>query len=54
MADFPKIKFWAQQNKEKDLKRLKYTLDRGIEIEPNSVDLLVGRALIGEISWQKL
>ena len=35
------------KNKEKDLKRLKYTLDRGIEIEPNSVDLLAGRALIG-------
>ena len=44
---YQKLNFGLSKNKEKDLKRLKYTLDRGIEIEPNSVDLLAGRALIG-------
>ena len=44
---FQKLNFGLSENKEKDLKRLKYTLDRGIEIEPNSVDILAGRALIG-------
>ena len=42
-----KLNFGLSNNKEKDLKRLKYTLDRGIEIEPNSVDMLAARALIG-------
>ncbi len=44
---YQKLNFGLSKNKEKDLKRLKYTLDRGIEIEPNSVDILAGRALIG-------
>ena len=44
---YQKLNFGLGKNKEKDLKRLKYTLDRGIEIEPNSVDILAGRALIG-------
>ncbi len=44
---YQKLNFGLSKNKEKDLKRLKYTLDKGIEIEPNSVDILAGRALIG-------
>ncbi len=44
---YQKLNFGLSKNKEKDLKRLKYTLDRGIKIEPNSVDILAGRALIG-------
>ena len=30
------------------MERLKYTLDRGVEIEPNSIDMLAARALIGQ------
>ena len=44
---YQKLNFGLGKNKEKDLKRLKYTLDRAIEIEPNSVDALAARALIG-------
>ena len=44
---YQKLNFGLSKSKEKDLKRLKYTLDRGIEIEPNSVDILAARALIG-------
>jgi class 3 adenylate cyclase/TolB-like protein len=44
---YQKLNFGLSKNKEKDLKRLKYTLDRAIEIESNSVDALAARALIG-------
>ena len=45
---YQKLNFGLSKNKEKDLKRLKYNLDRGIEIEPNSIDMLAARALIGQ------
>ena len=44
---FQKLNFGLSKNKEKDLMRLEYNLDRGLEIEPNSVDILAARALIG-------
>ncbi len=44
---FQKLNFGLSKNKEKDLRRLKYNLERGLEIEPNSVDILAARALIG-------
>ena len=45
---YQKLNFGLSKNKEKDLKRLRYNLDRGIEEEPNSVDMLAARALIGQ------
>ncbi len=44
---YQSLNFGLSKDYVKDLKRLKYTLDRGIEIEPNSVDILAARALIG-------
>ena len=45
---YQKLNFGLSENKNEDLKRLKYTLDRGLEIEPNSIDMLAARALIGQ------
>ena len=44
---FQKLNFGLSKNKEQDLRRLKYNLEKGLEIEPNSVDILAARALIG-------
>ncbi len=45
---YQKLNFGLSENRKEDLKRLKYTLDRGLEIEPNSIDMLAARALIGQ------
>ncbi len=45
---YQKLNFNLSENRKEDLKRLKYTLDRGVEIEPNSIDMLAARALIGQ------
>ena len=45
---YQKLNFGLSENRKEDLKRLKYTLDRGVEIEPNSIDMLAARALIGQ------
>ncbi len=45
---YQKLNFGLSENRNEDLKRLKYTLDRGLEIEPNSIDMLAARALIGQ------
>ena len=45
---YQKLNFGLSENRKEDLKRLKYTLDRGLEIDPNSIDMLAARALIGQ------
>ena len=45
---YQKLNFGLSENRKEDLERLKYTLDRGVEIEPNSIDMLAARALIGQ------
>jgi len=42
-----KLNFGISENKENDLKRLDYILNKSIELDPNMVDTLAARALIG-------
>ena len=42
-----KIAFGLSTNKDKDLERLSYILDRAIELDPHSADAFAARALIG-------
>ena len=42
-----KLNFGISENKENDLKRLEYILNKSIELDPSMVDTLAARALIG-------